>query len=141
MPPPTPPPDCVGWGIEAHHDDPDHPGADGEPLRLQLDGPARLSAAHAKVHALYDLAGELHAFINADLSTYPHRAMHNFSIVVRFSADDHDGLVGDDAAWAVEQSMSVTAVRPAFETLGAHSFTVKGVRLVPGERVRMELST
>ena len=68
-------------GAEAHHDDDEHPGAGGEPLRLRLHDPPALSAAHATVDAVYDIEAQIAARMDADLSIYPSTAFHNFSVL------------------------------------------------------------
>ena len=87
MPPPTPPPECVGFGHGVPIDgDPEHAGSDGAPVRLSLRDPSPATTlAFAKVHAVFTISGTLEAYVAADYSTNYPSTPQQISVTVRIA--------------------------------------------------------
>ena len=128
MPPPSPPPFCAGFGLL-----PNYPGYDGAPVRLKPREPVQ-SAAYANVQGNFTVTFRMRIFINADFSTFPTTARHDFTALVQFQekqmgSGDPDEHVRrkhnstehirtrPNPGFRFERYVRASAIQPAFESL------------------------
>ena len=119
----------------------EHPGRDGAAVRLTLgDGGPTASAAAAKVHARFDVSGEVRIYVAADYSMYPANLAQEFSVTVRFSS----GPASADstyAPWVFDEIVRAEAFSPSFQILHPGRLTVQrvGMGLSPNQTIEMRL--